>query len=101
MRCHATGSPRPIITWSHNGREVNIQNVNYNVTSLINDTEIDETMTIKKVNVSHYGNWTCKATNVVANGQQNLDEKVFLLIVTCEVNLLLVSFNVMTAFHVL
>lgn len=84
FQCVSTGNPPPAISWFHNGVAFASGHHNTTIQSMRNGTLIDEILQIGVVNRSHYGNWSCRTENTIANGQQMTDSKRFLLIVNCK-----------------
>ena len=66
--CQATGEPVPTISWYFNGVPVDETNtMKYTISVMsLNTTTISNTLTIKSVDTSDMGTYTCNATNVVS-----------------------------------
>ena len=85
LRCVATGKPGPTVLWYNGSTEFTAyDNVTYSssVTTYNSTTTVHE-FTIREVSVNDFGNWTCKASNTIANGVQATDEDTMLLAISC------------------
>ena len=67
--CQATGEPVPNISWYFNGVMINVSDTNkYMIMSTsINTTTTENTLTIYDVTSSDVGNYPCFASNVIGN----------------------------------
>ena len=69
--CHATGEPVPDINWYFNGVMINVSDTNkYMIMSTsINTTTIENTLTVYNVTSSDVGTYTCIASNIIGDDQ--------------------------------
>jgi len=67
--CEATGEPVPTIKWYYNGVQVDkIDAMKYTVSvTFLNTTVISSMLTIRNVESSDMGTYTCNATNVISS----------------------------------
>ncbi|XP_057304600.1 hemicentin-1-like isoform X2 [Hydractinia symbiolongicarpus] len=81
MMCDASGLPLPTISWLKNG--VMFLSSNYSIRNItLNSSAVSSILTIKNVQQSDHGNWTCRAHNSLVGGQSRSDSATTLLKVT-------------------
>ena len=71
--CQATGEPVPNISWYFNGVMINVSDTNkYMIMSTsLNTTATENTLTVYNVTSSDVGNYTCFASNAVGNDSKD------------------------------
>ena len=69
--CQATGEPVPNINWYINGVMINVSDTNKYmiISTLINATTTENTLTVCNVASSDVGTYTCNATNIIGDDQ--------------------------------
>ena len=68
--CQVMGEPVPVIGWSFNGALIHTESdINkYAISqSLLNTTTVINTLTIKNLESSDVGTYTCNATNIISS----------------------------------
>lgn len=73
LTCHIESFPSPSIEWLKDGRTIS-DNKNYKISLFATSDEFVETsLTVLKIEKKHYGNYTCKASNKLGPGHQEIE----------------------------
>lgn len=85
LRCVAIGKPGPTVLWYNGTTQFTAFGNNTYISSVTtyNSTTTVHEFTIREVSLDDFGNWSCKATNTIANGVQATDEDTMLLAISC------------------
>lgn len=81
MMCDASGLPLPTISWLKNGVMFFSSRYSIRITTF-NSSAVSSILTVKNVEQSDHGNWTCRARNSLVGGQSRSDSATTLLKVT-------------------
>ena len=64
FKCEAIGEPVPTISWNINYKEA-LNDSKYNISTLVNGSSVESSLTIQNAQSSDVGIYTCNANNVI------------------------------------